>query len=204
VYCTACGWKNEVDAGFCQKCGAAFRRRPSQQVPALTKKRAEWKPKMPAGLALIGGILCLISVFSPWICLEGLMGNSDASAWGMISGAEIGRAWFEGESWAILALVGAILLVAGSLAALAFRSTKLVWPVLVIGGVLAIAGSSWALAGIKLADIEGIIGYSLGTGELEYSNAYFGPGLYVAMAGGALGLIAALIGSVVVVRKRLP
>jgi len=175
MYCTRCGQQNDDQAQFCRSCGAALSK-PSQEPgvqQGLTEKR------ILGGVGLIGGILALVGIFAPWATFSGWRASLDVSAWDLITRATIGTEQLPRETYACLALAGAILALVGALSALAAPKAKALWGILAIGGVLAIAGSAWGFS-----DIETGIGLGI--------SVNYGYGLYLTLVGGILGFIGVL------------
>jgi len=176
VKCTKCGLENSDQAQFCQVCGAALQ----TQVLRPDTLRIGLDQKALGVVGLIAGVLALVGIFLPWVKLSGWGMSVSASAWDSVTRATV----LEGEGvsrepWACIALAGAILILVGALSALASPRTRILWGVLVIGGLLAIAGSAWGFSAIPTVGILGISG-GHGVGE------------YLTLVGGILGLVGAL------------
>ena len=175
--------ENSGQARFHQGWGAALQK-PSQSPDT---RRPMINDRIVGFVALVASILVLVAVFTPWTAASaaavGL--SADASAWDLVInakvlGEEIGR-----EAWACLALSGAVVVVVGSLLALAAPKTKIPWGILVIitGGLLSAASALWALS-----DID--------TGTMLGFSVTYGFGLYLTLAGGIIALVAGLVGLV--------
>ena len=135
-------------------------------------------------IGLIGGILALVGIFTPWA--TGSVGGIpvSASAWDGIKDSAV--------SYFTLALVGACVALLGALSALAAPRVKALWAILALGGILAIVGAAWGFF-----DIETGTGVRLeeGIGYIPVTSSY-GYGLYLTLVGGILALIGALVGGV--------
>jgi hypothetical protein len=162
------------------------------------------KRKNLAIVGLIGAILMLVGVFTPWTSASGsgeMMGISysvsvSASGWnitqgevsmtGEVAGMSVTETVPVGESanYPYIALAGGVLALVGALGVLASPGKRILLAILVIGGLLAIIG-----AGLGFADIE------TGSETITYSGtsmaatASYGFGLYLCVVGGILGLI---------------
>jgi len=114
-------------------------------------------------VGLIGGVLAITGIFTPWVEITGSISTS-VSAWDMVIEKQIY------ELYASLALGGAIAIGLGALSRNKF--------LLALGGVLAISGSAWGYSDIP-------------TGELLLIPVAVerGYGLYLTLVGGVLGLI---------------
>lgn len=122
-------------------------------------------------IGLIGGILALVGIFTPWATASAPWISVSASAWDGIKDAAV--------SYFTLALIGACFALLGALSALAAPRVKALWAMLAIGGILAIVGAAWGFF-----DIE------TGTGMgVSYGYGY---GLYLTLVGGILALIGSL------------
>jgi hypothetical protein len=126
-------------------------------------------------IGLIGGILALVGIFTPWATASGWGMSVTASAWDGIRESA--------GSYCTVALIGACIALVGALSALAAPRVKVLWAILAIGGILAIAGAAYGFF-----DIE------TGT-EMGFLYGY-GYGLYLTLVGGILALIGALVGGV--------
>ena len=147
------------------------------------------------GVGLIGGIIVLVGIFSPLASISGtIMGNEfslSASAWDLITEAEISitidgttlSAPTEMEIYAILVLVGGVIVLIGALGLLASPRMKNLVALLVIGGILAIVGAVWGYLDIssELETIAAVPGVS----------ADVGYGIYLSLVGGILCLAGA-------------
>ena len=131
-------------------------------------------------VGLIGGILALVGIFTPWATLSTAWGGSvSMSAWDSITEAEILGQPAERETYCLLAFAGSILALVGALLAVFAPSMKVPWAILVVGGVLAIIGAVWGLSDIETGSILGI-------------SVSYGYGLYLTLAGGVLAFLAFL------------
>ena len=132
-----------------------------------------------AVIGLIGGILALVGIFTPWATGGVLVGEwipMSASGW------DIG-------SYSTVALVGACVALLGALSALAAPRVKALWAILAIGGILAIAGAAYGFF-----DIDTGPGWT-SIGHLPACSSY-GYGLSLTLVGGILALIGALVGGI--------
>jgi len=145
-------------------------------------------------VGLIGGILALVGIFTPWVTasISQLDGSVSWTAWDSIIEAKI----FEGlpmlereverETYCLLAFAGSILALLGALLAVFAPAMKMPWAILVVGGVLAIVGAVWGLSDIETGSILGI-------------SVSYGYGLYLTLAGGILAFLA-FLGAIVMRR----
>jgi hypothetical protein len=127
--------------------------------------------RMLALVGLVGGILALVGIFTPWATASGGGMSVSASAWDGIKETAV--------SYFTLALVGSCVALLGALSALAAPKVKALWAILAVGGILAIVGAAWGFS-----DIE--TGAEMG---LSYGYGY---GLYLTLVGGILALIGSL------------
>lgn len=204
MFCRKCGKPTEDSSVFCPSCGTRVdgaiethsaatetSTLPSTPTPLSVQPNGAYIEKAAQAIpfpemlvekrilifaALVGAILTLIGLFTPWISVDGWGFSLSASAWDSVItagvlGEEVGR-----EVWAILALVGTVIIVASSLTALAFPKTKMLLRIVVIGGILAIVSAFWALSGID-------------TGTAYGFSVSYGAGLYLTSVGGLLGLV---------------
>jgi hypothetical protein len=125
-------------------------------------------------IGLIGGILILVGVFTPWVTASALGYWGSVSAWDCITGRTS-----ESATYCYLALVGGVLALMGALFALTAPELKVLWAILAIGGILAIVSAIWGFS-----DIE--------TGRILGLSFNYGYGLYLTLGGGILGLIGSL------------
>ena len=124
-------------------------------------------------IGLMGGILVLVGIFTPWITASFWRITVGSSAWDCITEPA-------SETYCYLAFAGGIVAIVGTLCALAIPRVKLPWGILATGGILAIAGSAWAFIDIS-SDIE------------AYSDILsYGYGLYLTLIGGILSLAGVL------------
>lgn len=173
--CIECGRENSEQAQFCQGCGAALQI-PGQQPHVL---RIRMDKRILGFIGLIAGVLAVVGIFTSWAKISSWGISVSVSAWDSVTnatvmGGEVGR-----EAWACIALAGAILTMVGALSVLASPRTRMLWGILAIGGLLAIIGSAWGFSDIQTG---GILGVSVG----------YGPGVYLTLVGGILGLVGAL------------
>ena len=126
-------------------------------------------------IGLIGGIIALVGIFTPWATASGWGMSVSASAWDGIRDAA--------GSYFTVALVGACIALVGALSALAAPRAKVLWAILAIGAILAIAGAAYGFADI----------YTGTEGGFLYGYGY---GLYLTLIGGILALIGALGGGI--------
>jgi len=122
-------------------------------------------------IGLIGGILALVGIFTPWATASGWGMSVSASAWDGIKDSA--------GSYFTVALVGACVALVGALSALAAPRVKALWAILAIGGILAIAGAAYGFFDIETGTEGGFI----------YGYGY---GLYLTLVGGILALIGSL------------
>jgi hypothetical protein len=141
-------------------------------------------------IGLIGGIIALVGIFTPWATggvLDPLGGEwipKSASAWDGIKDSAV--------SYFTLALVGVCIALLGALSALAAPRVKALWAMLAIGGILAIAGAAYGFF-----DIDTGPGWTLipSIGDIPACSSY-GYGLSLTLVGGILALIGALVGGI--------
>jgi hypothetical protein len=127
-------------------------------------------------VALIGGVLAVVGVFSPWT-MNPSSYHPSLSAWDAITGLRIGDNEPLCKAWAGLALYGAVFALVGALVAVATPKAKAPWAILGVGSALAIAGCAWGLSDIR----DGLV-WKLYSG--------YGYGLFLTLVGGILGLVA--------------
>lgn len=178
MYCPRCGQQNDDQAQFCRSCGASLQQ-PGEEPGAqlvLTEKR------ILGGAGLIGGILALVGIFAPWVTFSvtfsGLTSSLNISAWDLITRTTVETEQLP-RTYACLAFAGAVLVLLGALSVLAAPKAKALWGLLILGGLLAIAGSAWGFS-----DIE--------TGSALGMSVNYGYGLYLTLVGGILGVIGVL------------
>ena len=138
-------------------------------------------------IGLIGGIIALVGIFTPWATGGVLVGEwipKSASAWDGIKDSAV--------SYFTLALVGACVALLGALSTLAAPRVKALWAILAIGGILAIAGAAYGFF-----DIDSRPGWTLipSIGYVPACSSY-GYGLSLTLVGGILALIGALVGGI--------
>jgi len=186
--CTKCGQESSEQAQFCQGCGAALQM-PRQQPNIL---RVVMDKRILAVIGLIAGVLALVGIFTPWAKVSALGTSVSASAWDSVINARIMGVEIERYDWTCIALAGAILTLVGALSALVSPKTRMLWVILAIGGLLAIIGSAWGFSDISHIPSGGILsGGIFGGGILGVSVGY-GPGVYLTLVGGILGLAGVL------------
>ena len=120
-------------------------------------------------IGLIGGIIALLGIFTPAVTMTGWF---SVSAWDSITETTIFGFPIERQTYFCLAFAGATVALLSALTAVAVPKVKVLWAILAIGGMLAIAGAAWAFS-----DIE--TGYGIS----------YGWGLYLILGGGILALI---------------
>lgn len=175
--CTRCGQENAHQAQFCQGCGAALQK--PTQVPDAVQSMSN--KRILGAVWVIAGMLLLVGIFTPWVAVSGWGVSASASAWDSVTNAEVMGGEVGREGWAFVALLGAILTLAGSLSALASPKTRVFWGILGIGGVFAVIGAVWGFSDIETGSALGIsVGY--------------GAGLYLTLVGGILGLVGGSLG----------
>lgn len=170
--CTKCGQENSDQAQFCQGCGAALQtlvQRPSTIRIGIDKR-------ILGVIGLIGGILAVVGIFVSWVKVSVWGISVSVSAWDSVTNATVMEGEVGREAWACIALAGAVLTMMGALSALVSPRSRALWGVLVIGGLLAIIGSAWGFSDIQTG---GAFGVSVG----------YGPGVYLTLVGGILGLV---------------
>lgn len=171
MYCAKCGQENDDQAQFCQGCGPSLQQ--ASQAPSVPG--TSMNKSVLAGIGLIAGIFAIVGIFWPWVMLSGWAGSAHTSAWDSITHIERFGQMLETEGWDILALAGAVLLLVAALSVIAAPKMKVLWGILVTGGLMAIGGAAWALIDIEPRSVTGLsVGY--------------GYGLYLTLGGGILGL----------------
>lgn len=169
--CTGCGSENSDQAQFCQGCGAALQT--AWQRPDVLRIGID--KRILGVIGFTAGVLALVGIFIPWATVSAWGMSASASAWDSVTRATVVGQLVEREAWACLALAGAILILLGALSALAFPRTRMLWGILAIGGLLAIAGPAWGFSDIPTTGILGI-------------SVSYGTGVYLTLVGGILGL----------------
>ena len=175
AYCMKCGQETTNQDPLCQRCGSLLEQ-PSQ---ALRIPRTFVGKRILGVIGLVGGILVLVGVFGPWLTMSGPGFSAHVSAWDSITQATRAGAAVDLKGWAILALVGALCLVAGALSAVAAPHIKALWGIVLTAGLVAVGGVVWAYAD---TDTTTVMGISIG----------YGYGAYLTLVGGILGLTGAL------------
>jgi hypothetical protein len=140
------------------------------------------RKRIIALVGLVGGILALVGIFTPWITASGWGMSEGWSAWDSITEAKM----MERETYCVLAFVGAILGLLGALSAMAAPRTKALWAILGIGAILAIAGAAWGFSDFFGGEPGTYMGVTIS----------YGYGLYLTLVGGILALLGALGGSI--------
>lgn len=178
MFCSKCGEENSAQAQLCHRCGAPLWKSVHiNSVPGILLEK-----RILGFFALVGALLVQVGLFVPWVSANELGISLSASAWDSVTTAEvlIGEK-AERESWAILALVGTVITLVSSLAAFAFPKAKLLWCLVGIGGILAVAGALWAFSDIDSGSVWGI-------------SVSHGIGLYLTFVGGILCFISGFLG----------
>jgi hypothetical protein len=159
------------DSQFSRSSGTAL------QEPVQERSIQRWvtDKRMLGRIGLIGGVLALVGVFSPWTMDPGSY-HPNLSAWDAITGLRIGDNMPLCKVWAGLALHGAVFALVGALFAVAAPKAKAPWAILGVGSALAIAGFALGLSDIRDG---GVMGF--------YSG--YGYGLFLTLVGGILGLV---------------
>lgn len=201
MFCQKCGQAVSETAKFCEKCGAKLAREEAiQNTPAspetsptqvsLSDRPSSASPPrlfLAPFTGLIAGICGLAALFIPWTAMRwpayGV--SADASAWEIAINAKIMGAEYGREVWACLALAGAVIAVLSSLLALAAAQRSASWGLvgtagMTTGGLLLAGSALWALS-----DID--------TGTMSGMTVTYGFGLYLALAGGIVACIAAVL-----------
>lgn len=169
--CASCGLENGDEAQFCQGCGATLQT--AYQEPDVL--RAGIDKRILGVIGFIAGVLALVGIFTPWVKVSMWGMSVSASAWDSVTGATVMGQQVEREAWACLSFAGAIIILIAALSALAFSKVRTPWGILVIGGLLAIAGPAWGFSDITTAEIMGV-------------SVTYGTGVYLTLAGGILSL----------------
>lgn len=146
-------------------------------APPEAKSATAKSSRMTLGVfCLIGGVLALVGLFTPWLAAS--LGAGSLSAWTMIR--RIGGQMFTNSitSYLYLAFIGAILAFIGALGVLGMPKIKVLWLVPALGGLLAVVGAGWGLEDI-LANGSGLAG----------GGVHAGIGLYLILAGGVVALL---------------
>jgi hypothetical protein len=199
VFCRECGQPISATDKFCERCGTKTARAAAVQSPVVSS--AASAPAVPVSeeramlissgirllplVGLLAGILCLVAIFTPWTALTAPAAGirADATAWDLVINAKIMGEEYGREAWACLALSGAVVIVAGSLLALATPKTKAPWGILGIttGGLLSAASALWALSDIDTGTMLGI-------------TVTYGFGLYLTLVGGIVACVVGITG----------
>ncbi len=133
-------------------------------------------------VGLIGGMLALLGIFTPWITLSAGGYSLSMSAWDSIteSGILSGQCGLMGrEVYCTVALAGVGFALLGALGSLVTPKFNAAWALLAIGGLVVIFGAAWAFSDIETGSVPGI--------SIDY-----GWGLYLCLVGGIVSLIGVL------------
>jgi hypothetical protein len=169
--CTRCGLENSDQVQICQGCGAALQM--TLQQPDVL--RIGLDKRILGVIGFIAGVLALVGIFTSWATVSVWGMSASASAWHSVTRATVMGQQVEREAWACLSLAGAIIILIVALSVLASPRARILWGILVIGGLLAIAGPAWGFYDIPTAEIMGI-------------SVTYGIGVYLTLAGGILAL----------------
>ena len=141
-------------------------------------------------IGLIGGIMAIGSMALTWGSASvtvSVLGYTYATS-AESSGIDALRAGGESACMSALVLVGGILALVGGIGTLAAK--KVPGYLLPLGGILALAGGIWAFA--RIAQVAGAVAEAAAAVAGVSVSASIGYGVYVAIVGAILALVASL------------
>jgi len=149
--------------------------------------------RIPGVIVLVAAALVLVGIFLPWLDGGGSFGdvpgfgewtyNVKVSGWDMATGHGLtNEQWASHvEKYAVLTIIGGILIVIGASWALVTPLMRFAWVPAIVGGILAVVGCAWGWS-----DLNDFV--AAGANSPGISIGY-GAGWYMGMLGGVVGSI---------------